>query len=134
MNQLENLRSVSSRIQFRRGRTENLPKTGNWRRSPNIDTTKSIMPTSVIEISQPLASAFRMSEAFPNTENGGAGRIHLLFDEENRPVGYLVHRVNVGDAWETLDPRYFITTSHAEAVALLGIGFADLPAQEPIPA
>ena len=92
------------------------------------------MPASVIEVPQPLVAAFRMSEALPNTGNGGAGRIHLLFDGENRPVGYLIHKAPVGDVWETPDPRFFATTSHTEALALLNTVSDELSAPEPVAA
>lgn len=94
------------------------------------------MPASVIEIPQPLVAALRVSEALPNIENGGVGRIHLLFDGQNHPVGYLVHKMNVGDVWESPEPRSFITTFHADALALLAAANDELPAPaaEPVTA
>jgi hypothetical protein len=89
------------------------------------------MPASVTEIPQPLVAAFRVSEAFPNIENAGVGRIHLLFDGENCPVGYLVHKFSLGDSWENPDPRYFVTRSHAEALQLLTTPWEELSAFEP---
>ena len=71
-----------------------------------------------------------MSEALPNTHENGAGNLHILYGDQYRPIGYLVEKNNNEDAWETLDPRFFITTSHAEAMRLLSTPFPELPARE----
>ncbi len=85
---------------------------------------------STIEIYRPLVAALRMSEALPNTEENGAGKLHLLYGEQYRPIGYLVEKTALEDNWESLDPRFFMTTSHAEALRLLNTPFAQLPARE----
>lgn len=82
------------------------------------------------EITKPLVAALRMSEALPNTQEIGSGTLHLLYGEHYSPVGYLVEKHTVDDAWESLDPRFFITTSHAEAMHLLATPFRELPARE----
>lgn len=85
---------------------------------------------TAIEIDKPLVAALRMSEALPNTHEQGVGKLHVLYGEHYRPVGYLVEKTALEDSWESLDPRYFITTSHAEAMQLLATPFAELPARE----
>jgi hypothetical protein len=85
---------------------------------------------AAIEITKPLAAALRMSESLPNTQETGRGNLHVLYGEHYTPVGYLVEKIAVEDAWESLDPRYFITTSHADAIHLLAVPFAELPARE----
>ncbi|MBE2212380.1 MAG: hypothetical protein IAE82_00805 [Opitutaceae bacterium] len=83
-----------------------------------------------IEITKPLVAALRMSEALPNTQEMGSGNLRLLYGEHYTPVGYLVEKHTVDDAWESLDPRFFITTSHAEAMRLLATPFRELPVRE----
>lgn len=83
-----------------------------------------------IEITKPLVAALRMSEALPNTQELGSGILRVLYGEHYTPAGYLVEKRTTEDAWETLDPRFFITTSHAEAMRLLGLPFHELPARE----
>jgi len=83
-----------------------------------------------IEIDKPLVAALRMSEALPDTHDAGSGSLHVLYGEHYRPVGYLVEKVAVDDAWESTEPRFFITTSHGEAVKLLQTPFKELPARE----
>ena len=87
---------------------------------------------TAIEITKPLVAALRMSEALPNTQEIGSGNLHILYGEHYRPVGYLVEKLTVEDAWESLDPRFFITTSHAEANQLLATPFRELPARETV--
>lgn len=83
-----------------------------------------------IEIDKPLVAALRISEALPNTHDEGSGRMHLLYGEHYRPVGYMVEKVAVENPWDSLDPRYFITTSHTEAIHLLTAAYSELPAHE----
>lgn len=83
-----------------------------------------------IEITKPLVAALRKSEALPNTQDIGPGNLHVLYGEHYSPVGYLVEKSTVEDAWESLDPRFFITTSHAEAMRMLATPFRELPARE----
>jgi hypothetical protein len=90
---------------------------------------KVVMHTT-IEISKPLVGALRMSEPLPNIEEGGNGALRLLYAEQDRPIGYLVEKNARDDAWESLEPRFFITTSHHEALQLLAIPFAEQPARE----
>lgn len=85
---------------------------------------------TAIEINKPLVDALRMSEALPNTQSHGTGNLHLLYGEHYRPVGYLVEKVNPADHWESLDPRFFLTTSHEEAIKLLTMAPSELPARE----
>ena len=85
---------------------------------------------STIEINRPLVAALRMSEALPNTHEHGAGNLHVLYGDQYRPVGYLVEKIANDDAWESLDPRFFITTSHSEAMNLLATPFAELRSRE----
>ncbi len=89
------------------------------------------MPTP-IEINKPLVAALRMSEALPNTQEIGSGTLHILYGEHYTPIGYLVEKHAVDDAWEGLDPRFFITTSHAEAIHLLAVPFRELPSRETV--
>lgn len=86
--------------------------------------------TPVIEMDKTLTKALRMSEALPGTEATGSGDLHILYNENQRPVGYLVEKRCLDDAWESLEPRCFITTSHAEAMRLLTLPFRELPARE----
>jgi hypothetical protein len=86
--------------------------------------------TPVIEMDRTLTKALRMSEALPGTEATGSADLHILYTESQRPVGYLVEKRCVDDAWESLEPRCFITTSHAEAMRLLALPFRQLPARE----
>lgn len=85
---------------------------------------------NAIEISKPLVAALRMSEALPETHDDGSGHLHVLYGEHYRPVGYLVEKIAVDDAWESTEPRFFITTSHSEAVNLLHTLYKELPARE----
>lgn len=71
-----------------------------------------------------------MSEALPNTQGEGTGRLHILYGDGFKPVGYMVEKICVTDAWESMDPRYFITTSHAEALRMLSLEFEELPARQ----
>jgi len=83
-----------------------------------------------IEIDKPLVAALRVSEALPNTHEEGSGKMYLLYGEHYRPVGYLVEKVAVENPWDSLDPRYLITTSHTEAIHLLAVPYNELPAGE----
>ncbi len=85
---------------------------------------------TTIEIEKPLVAALRMSEALPNTHQHGSGNLHVLYGDNFRPVGYLVEKVGVDDPWDSLDPRFFLTTSHPEAMRLLGATFSELPGRE----
>lgn len=85
---------------------------------------------TAIEINKPLVAALRMSEALPDTQDHGVGKLHVLYGEHYRPVGYLVEKMALEDSWESFDPRFFITTSHVDAVQLLGTPFAELPVRE----
>lgn len=87
-----------------------------------------------IEISKPLVAALRMSEALPNTQEIGSGNLHVLYGEHYAPVGYMIEKHTVEDAWESLEPRFFLTTSHAEAMRLLAMPFRELPMREAITA
>ncbi|BET65194.1 hypothetical protein ASA1KI_01120 [Opitutales bacterium ASA1] len=89
---------------------------------------------TAIEIQKPLVAALRASAALPNTQDHGTGTLHVLYGEHYVPVGYLVEKVNRADSWEALDPRFFITTSHGEAMRLLALDPAELPAREAVPA
>ena len=84
---------------------------------------------TAIEIYRPLVAALRMSEALPNTEENG-GTLHVLYGDQYRPVGYLVEKTAMDDNWESQDPRFFVTDSHPEALRLLNLPFAELPARE----
>jgi hypothetical protein len=85
---------------------------------------------TIVEIDKPLVAALRMSEALPNTQDNGSGRLHILYRDGYHPVGYLVEKIALADAWESQDPRFFITTSHAEALQMLAVPYAELPARE----
>lgn len=85
---------------------------------------------TAIEINKPLVAALRMSDPLPNVLDAGTGTLRLLYAEQYRPIGYIVERIARDDAWESLEPRYFITTSHAEAMQLLAVPFPELPARE----
>jgi len=85
---------------------------------------------TAIEIYRPLVAALRMSESLPNTEDGGKGTLHVLYGEHYCPVGYLVEKTTLDDNWEGQDPRFFVTVSHGEAMQLLNLPFAELPARE----
>jgi hypothetical protein len=88
------------------------------------------MMSTTIEIEKPLVAALRMSEALPNTHDHGPGNLHILYGDHYRPVGYLVEKVAVDDPWDSLEPRSFITTSHAEAMRLLALQPSELPKPE----
>lgn len=83
-----------------------------------------------IEIDKPLVAALRKSEALPNTHNEGSGKMYLLYADGFHPVGYMVEKLCPEDAWESMDPRFFITSSHGDALRLLATPFAELPARE----
>lgn len=85
---------------------------------------------TIIEIGSPLVPALRLSGALPNTGDHGAGKLHLLLDATNHPVGYMVEKIALEDAWESLDPRFFLTTSHREALQYLAVPYSELPARE----
>ena len=85
---------------------------------------------TAIEINKPLVAALRMSEALPNIPDVGNGSLHVLYAEQYQPIGYPVEKNAHDDAWESLEPRFFITTSHAEALHLLAVPFVELPARE----
>ena len=85
---------------------------------------------TAMEINKPLVEALRMSEPLPNIHDVGVGTIRLLYAEHFRPVGYLVEKIVQDDAWESLEPRFFLTTSHAEAMELLAAPYDQLPARE----
>jgi hypothetical protein len=85
---------------------------------------------TAIEINKPLVAALRMSEPLPNIQDVGTGTLRLLYAEQYRPIGYMIEKIARDDAWESLEPRYFITTSHAEALQLLAVPFQELPARE----
>lgn len=89
---------------------------------------------TAIEISKPLVAALRMSDPLPNIQDVGNGSLRLLYAEQYRPVGYLIEKNAREDAWESLEPRFFITTSHPEALHLLAVPFAELPARDLAPA
>jgi hypothetical protein len=82
---------------------------------------------TAIEINKPLVAALRTSDALPNTQDHGSGNLHVLYAEHYRPVGYLVEKIATDDPWEGLEPRYFITTSHAEAVRLISVPLSEIP-------
>lgn len=85
---------------------------------------------TAIEISRPLVAALRMSEPLPNIQDSGVGTLRVLYAEQYHPIGYLVEKIAREDAWESLEPRYFLTTSHTEALQVLAAPFAELPARE----
>ncbi|HEX9782254.1 MAG TPA: hypothetical protein VGA56_05915 [Opitutaceae bacterium] len=89
---------------------------------------------TAIEIDKPLVAALRMSAALPNTQDHGTGSLHVLYGEHFVPVGYLVEKVNREDNWDSLDPRFFITTAHDEAVRLLAMPPSELPARDAVSA
>ncbi|MEZ5274844.1 MAG: hypothetical protein R3F07_00525 [Opitutaceae bacterium] len=89
------------------------------------------MPAT-IEMDKSLVPALRMSEALPNTHDQGSGNLHILYGDHYHPIGYLVEKIGVDDPWDSLDPRFFLTTSHAEAIRLLGTAFKDLPRAEAV--
>jgi hypothetical protein len=102
---------------------------GVWRVGLTNLNPRKMMPTT-IEIDKPLVAALRTSEALPNTHEHGSGNLHILYGDHYHPVGYLVEKVAVDDPWDSLDPRFFITTSHAEALRLLATAVRELPARE----
>jgi len=55
--------------------------------------------------------------------------MRVLQDKELHSIGYMVEKTNPGNAWDSLDPRFFLTTSFSEAVDLLKAEFNDLPPQ-----
>jgi hypothetical protein len=85
---------------------------------------------TAIEINKPLVAALRMSEPLPNIHDVGVGAIRLLYAEQYHPIGYMVEKYAQEDAWESLEPRFFLTTSHAEAMELLAVPYEQLPARE----
>ena len=84
---------------------------------------------TAMEISQPLVSALRMSEPLPNVQDARCGTLRLLYAEHYHPVGYLVEKRAGDDAWQSLESRYFITASHAEAMELLTLPFEAPPVE-----
>ena len=56
----------------------------------------------------------------------------LFFSQTQTDELGLVGKVSVRDAWESPDPRFFITPSHAEAAHNLAISYAELPARESV--
>ena len=91
------------------------------------------MMHTAIEIEKPLVAALRMSEALPNTNEQGQGGLHVLYGEHYHPVGYLVEKITADNPWDSLEPRFFITTSHAEALRLLATAPTELPSHEAAP-
>lgn len=85
---------------------------------------------TAIEIEKTLVAALRMSEALPNTNDQGQGSLHVLYGEHYHPVGYLVEKIAADNPWDSLDPRFFLTTSHAEALRLLATATTELPRRE----
>jgi hypothetical protein len=86
--------------------------------------------SATIEMDKSLVAALRMSEALPNTHDLGTGNLHILYGDHYHPVGYLVEKIALDDPWDSLDPRFFVTTSHGEAIRLLGTSLKDLPKAE----
>ena len=66
----------------------------------------------------------------PGTHGQGPGGPHVLYGEHYRPIGYLVEKIAVDNPWDSLEPRFFLTTSHAEAMRLLATTLNDLPRRE----
>ncbi|MFH1496443.1 MAG: hypothetical protein ABII82_01335 [Verrucomicrobiota bacterium] len=84
---------------------------------------------NIIELDKTLVNAMRMSAALPGTQHHGSGHLHVLYAEDQTPIGYLVEKVAVDDQWEANDPRFFVTTDHAAALGLLGTPYRKLPAR-----
>lgn len=53
--------------------------------------------------------------------------MRVLQDKALRSVGYIVEKTNPSDAWDSLEPRFFLTTSFTEAVELLKSDYSELP-------
>lgn len=83
--------------------------------------------TSVREIDQALVPALRLSETLPCDVEQGSGSMRVLQDKTLHSIGYIVEKTNPGDAWDSLDPRFFLTTSLSEALDLLKADFSALP-------
>ena len=83
--------------------------------------------TTVREIDKALVPALRLSEALPCDLEHATGSLRVLLDKSQQTVGFIVEKTNLGDAWESLDPRFFLTTSMSEAMDLLRSDYSDLP-------
>ena len=83
---------------------------------------------TVTELDPALVPALRLSETLPCDIEHGTGSMRVLQDKDLRSIGYIVEKTNPGDAWESLEPRFFLTTSFNEAVNLLKAEYGQLPA------
>lgn len=86
--------------------------------------------SATIEINPALVPALRISETLPSDLEHASGNLHALQDKTQQAVGYLVEKTDPDDAWDALEPRFFVTPSFREALDLVQMKFADLPARE----
>jgi hypothetical protein len=91
---------------------------------------------NVTEINKPTVNALRMSTPLPCvTErpepSPRGGHLHLLYGDQFKPVGYLVHRptndFGIRAGQDVYEDRYFTTETLPDALELLRLPHEKLP-------
>lgn len=86
---------------------------------------------NVIEINKPTVDALRMSIPLPKASEPKDGSLHILYGDQYKPIGYLVHKptkeMEVMDGVGIYDNRYFTADSLADALELLKLNHDELP-------
>ena len=77
---------------------------------------------NVIEINKPIVDALRTSARLPETPGTVGASLHVMYGDQFKPSGYLVHRFL---ALKQRD-RYFVTESLSEALKILQVPDAEL--------
>ena len=86
---------------------------------------------NVIEINKPTVDALRMSVPLPKAAEAKDGHLHLLYGDQFKPLGYLVHKptndMEIMDGMAIYEDRYFTTDVLADALELLKLPHEQLP-------
>lgn len=86
---------------------------------------------NVIEINKPTVDALRMSIPLPKAAAPDEGNLHILYGDQYRPIGYLVHKptndMEIMDGRTIYENRYFTTETLSDALELLRRSHEQLP-------
>ncbi len=84
---------------------------------------------NVTEINKPIVDALRMSAALPGATE--KGRLHVLYGDQFKPVGYLAHipsnDMGIRGIGPVFEDRFFATESLQDAIELLKLPHDRLP-------
>lgn len=86
---------------------------------------------NVIEMNKPTVDALRMSVPLPKAAESHEGYLHILYGDQYKPVGYLVHKptnkMEIMDGMTIYEDRYFAAEALSDALDLLKLAHEQLP-------